>query len=308
MLSDNINKIFSIVIPCFAAVLFGSACAYAPVAGGTAPDPPSGSDFTPSEVVGKIESKRIKESSGLAVSRCQDDVLWTHNDSGDGPYIFAFNSKGKDLGTWKVANAENRDWEDMSIWKDSLGTCFLYLGDIGNSNDGSRAEHTIYRIPEPVVSGKPSGQAAEPGTAIVFSYPDTRRNAETLMVHPETGDIYIVTKESKGPAAIYRIGAGSNKAEKIGELSVPAGPPGILTGGDISPDGKRLVISDYFAAYEFALADGGEDFGSIWKAVPTVIELGARKQGEAISYAPDGMAIFATSEKVGSPVIRVTRR
>jgi hypothetical protein len=308
MLSVNINKISSIVIPCFAAVVLGSSCAHAPVAGGTAPDLTAESDFSRSEVVGKIESKRIKESSGLAVSRCQDDVLWTHNDSGDGPYIFAFNSKGKDLGTWKVANAENRDWEDMSIWKDSLGKCYLYLGDIGNSKDGSRTEHTIYRIAEPVVSDKTNEQAAEPGTTIVFSYPDTRRNAETMMVHPETGDIYIVTKESKGPAASYRIAANSNKAEKIGELSVPAGPPGMLTGGDISPDGKRLVISDYFAAYEFAIADDSSDFESIWRSTPTVIEMGARKQGEAISYSPDGRSIFATSEKVGSPVIRVNRR
>ena len=31
----------------------------------------------------------LSESSGLAVSRAQPGVLWSHNDSGDGPNVYA---------------------------------------------------------------------------------------------------------------------------------------------------------------------------------------------------------------------------
>ena len=36
-----------------------------------------------------IQSPRLIESSGVAVSRAYPDVLWSHNDSGDGPYVYA---------------------------------------------------------------------------------------------------------------------------------------------------------------------------------------------------------------------------
>src|SRR5436190_12523295 len=65
-------------------------------------------------VVGRIESKDVRESSGLAASRCQPNVYWTHNDSGDDAFIFAMDETGKDLGTYEVTNARNEDWEDIA--------------------------------------------------------------------------------------------------------------------------------------------------------------------------------------------------
>src|SRR5688500_19736049 len=52
-------------------------------------------DYERPVTVGRIESNEITESSGLAASLCQSDVLWTHNDSGDDAFIFAINSQGK---------------------------------------------------------------------------------------------------------------------------------------------------------------------------------------------------------------------
>lgn len=47
-----------------------------------------------------IEDPRITESSGLAASRAHPGVYWTHNDSDDGPYVFAVDSRtGKTLAT-----------------------------------------------------------------------------------------------------------------------------------------------------------------------------------------------------------------
>src|SRR5688572_12124996 len=94
-------------------------------------------DYDKPVVVGTIESKEITESSGLASSLCQPGILWTHNDSGDDAFIFAINSKGERLGTWLVKNARNDDWEDIASYKDASGTCYLYIGDIGNNKGDS---------------------------------------------------------------------------------------------------------------------------------------------------------------------------
>lgn len=279
--------------------------------------PAQDSPYQPPKVVGTIKTKEIRESSGLAASRCSPGVLWTHNDSGDDAFIFAINLKGEVLGTWKVQNAENDDWEDMATYKDSAGKCWLYIGEIGD-NKLQKAERTVYRVPEPSVTASTGSTKkdplAAPGTeAMNFIYPDGSHNAETLMVHPKTGDIYVLTKMVTGPAEIYRIkpafGSGqAQKAEHLGSISVPAIPNGLLTGGDISPDGRRVILCDYGQAFELALPDGVEQFDAVWKVTPVGVELGKRKNGETVCYSPDGMTLYATSERKDSPVIEVRRK
>src|SRR5687767_13523948 len=152
-------------------------------------------DYERPVTVGKIESNEITESSGLAASRCQTDVLWTHNDSGDDAFIFAISPTGKHLGTWRVTNARNLDWEDIGAYKDTTGNCYLYIGDIGN-NKRERAEQRIYRIREPQVSNagatssKKNPLSTDAAEIAVFKYQDTPHDAETMIVEPRTGDVY----------------------------------------------------------------------------------------------------------------------
>ncbi len=266
-------------------------------------------------VVGTIRSKEITESSGLVASRCQSDVLWTHNDSGDGAFIFAINTKGEVLGTWKVDGETNADWEDIATFKDKVGKCFIYIAETGN-NKLKRPEHLVYRVAEPIVkpddvrSNRGEPNATTSAESVRFTYPDFDQDAETLLVHPQTGAIYVVTKRVSGPAGVYRVKAdfGSTdapKAETVGELSVPAIPNGFLTGGDISPDGLYLIVCDYTQAYEYELPQSATGFNDIWRQEPTPIDLGPRKVGESICYSVDGSSLFATSEGDSSPVIEV---
>ena len=277
----------------------------------------SSSDYSPPQVAGRIESKDIDESSGLAASACQSDVLWTHNDAGDNAVIYGLNSTGRHLGTWMVPNAENIDWEDIAMFKDSAGKCFLVIGDVGN-NELDRSELTIYKIPEPsvtnanVASSSKDPLTTDPAETIKFSYSDGANNAETMMVRPGSGDIYILTKRESGPSRIHKLrpayGNAREVTQKIGELTVPAVPIGFLTGGSISPDGKRVALCDYQQGYELILPSDVSDFDSIWKQKPVVIDLGKRKQGEGITYSADGNAIFASSENKNAPLIKVQRR
>lgn len=316
MPNKTITKISFVVI--FWTVLSLSfGCGHNPVSNGQPPSfDGSVSDYGEPQEAGSIESGEITESSGITSSKCQPNVLWTHNDSGDGPFVFAIDQTGRNLGTWKVGKAENTDWEDIASIKDRAGKCFLYIGDIGNTRKEPRPEHKIYRIAEPDVSKaqhtsrKESAVTAD-ADVLTFSYPDERQDAETLMVEPGSGTIYVVTKQRNKAAGVYKIAAAFDSkltAERIGEITVPAIPNGFLTGGDISPDGKRMVLCDYFAAYEFLLPSDAKTFDDVFRQKPVSIALGERTQGESVGYSADGLSLFATSEGRYQPLVRVDRK
>ena len=83
---------------------------------------------------------------------------------------------------------------------------------------------------------------------------------------------------------------------------------GIITGGAISPDGRRVVFCDYLQGYEAVLAEKKAAFNTIWKEPLASISLGSRKQGEAITYRLDGKALLMTSEGSPMPLFQVERR
>lgn len=273
-------------------------------------------DYDEPKQIATLEDKSINESSGIVVSKINRGIFWTHNDSGDAPFIYAFDANGKRRGTFRVAGAQSLDWEDIAIAFDSkTKKSFLYIGDIGD-NGKERESIVVYRVAEPVVtaedanSTKSNAKQTENAEAIRIQYPDGKHNAETLMVHPMTNDIYVVTKTQKGAAGVYKSSNPStssiNKLVKVSDINVPSLMKGFLTGGEISPDGRRVILCDYFAAFEFVL-DPNTNFDEIWKTKPLVVNLSQREQGEAVCYSTDGKAIYATSEKLPTPLIEVRR-
>lgn len=273
--------------------------------------------YLPAFENGRITSREITESSGIAASKCQENVLWTHNDSGDGPFIYAIDLQGRHLGTWKIPNVSNFDWEDIATFRNKDGTCFIYIGEIGN-NRRRRAESEIFRITEPLIEGAGGSNRRKPvitpkAEKLRFVYPDVRQDAEALLVHPTSGEIYVISKLLTGAAGVYSVQADFDSpnailAKKIGELSLPAVPNGLVTGGDISPDGRRVVVSDYFSGYELVLAVDEESFDEIWRSKPQPFDIGSREIGEAVAYGADGMSVFSTSEKRNSPVYKTLRK
>jgi len=276
---------------------------------------PDSQEYQKPKNIGRLQNKDITESSGIAASYCQKGVYWTHNDSGDGPFIFAFDASGKDLGAWRVAGARNTDWEDIAAGKDASGKCFLYLAEIGN-NKLERTEAGVYRVPEPTAVPGASGAGpaeTQPSSLLRFRYPDKPHNAESLLVNPQTGELYVLTKRIDGPASIFRLQPDFNAkepavAEKIGEIAVPSVPNGLLTGASIAPDGRRVIICDYSAGYELALPPGDTNFDDIWKQKPAVVDLGDRKQGESVTYTADGRSLMVTSEGKGAAIFEIDRR
>jgi hypothetical protein len=94
--------------------------------------------------------------------------------------------------------------------------------------------------------------------------------------------------------------------EKVGNLRTPSLTPGMITGADISPDGRKLILCDYFNAYEMSMPDTkNRGFDEIWKQSMVIVRLGERNQGEAVCYRLDGQAILATGESSPAALIEV---
>lgn len=264
------------------------------------------------ERIGTIASEKIQESSGLTSSKCHEEVLWTHNDSGNSAELFAISPDGSLLGIHNFTGLVNRDWEAIASYKSTNGKCFLYIGDIGN-NTQSKQEHIIYRVEEPTVYANLdslSSNTSETSEYILFTYPDGYHDSETLLVHPASRDIYIITKSLENPAFVYKfsdpIFDGRKVAlEKVGILKLPSIPYGAVTDGDISPNGKRVFLVDYFGGFEYVLADDATDFDNIWQQQPIKYDAGQRSQGESAAYSLDGKFVYTTSEGSNSPVYRI---
>ncbi|MET7645625.1 WD40 repeat domain-containing protein [Streptomyces sp. NPDC005426] len=236
-----------------------------------------------------IEDPRITESSGLAASRAHPGIYWTHNDSDDGPYVFAVDSRtGRTVAriTMKGVGAP-RDVEAISLGPDGN----LYVGDIGDNLNGSWDHVWIYRFPEP----KELRDAIVRATQFDVKYADGPRNAEALMVHPKTGRVYIASKNEEGgglyegPAKLST--GGDNVFRRVGEVPW-------VTDGAFSPDGTELVLRSYFSARGYAFAHGrlGEDYP---------VESPLLGQAESVTYTADGSALMYGSEGAQSDVVRV---
>ena len=134
-----------------------------------------------------MRDPRITESSGLAASHRHPGVYWTHNDSGDGPYVYAVDgSTGRTLAKVTLRGVNARDCEAISVGPDGD----VYLGDIGDNLGGTWPEVWIYRFPEPSVLRDETVDA----TRYTVRYEGGPRDAESLMVEPRTGRVYIASK------------------------------------------------------------------------------------------------------------------
>lgn len=276
--------------------------------------------YGPGKLLADLDASLLPEVSGLAASRRNPGLLWAHNDSGDGPFVYALDRRGKTRGVFRVPGATAIDWEDMAWGPDETGKGrFLFVGDIGD-NARRRATGVVYVVPEPLVGGGgPVGTRTVPrrfgGPVVrrVFTYPDGgAHDAEALLVHPKTGAILVVTKETSGVAGVYRFPPRASNSDaspqtltRVATVTIKNEDhffPNRVTGGDIAPDGRRVVLCTYARAYEWTLP-ASADFETIWKTRPSVVALPTSLlQSEAICYSANGRALLATSEGVSAPL------
>ncbi len=251
----------------------------------------------------KIADERITESSGLASSRVTPGVVWTHDDSGSEPELFALREDdGATVAALTLEGAENVDWEDMAIGPGPDCGSALYVGDIGD-NGKARTSVRLYVADEPELDPeRPSGDGTLATTAFELAYPDGPHDAETLLVHPRTGEVAIVTKEGDGQSGVYAATMpldpdAATALTRIAELDVSS----LATGGDVTPDGSRVAVRTYGDFLEWSVPDEG-GLADAFATEPVRRDLPSQQQGESLAYARDGSAVLAGSEGEQSPV------
>jgi hypothetical protein len=268
-----------------------------------------------------FQSPRLLESSGVAVSRAYPEVLWSHNDSGDGPYLYATDRRGTDRGRLLVSGAFAIDWEDMALGpcplpflleprvpKSAAPTC-LYLADTGDNLE-VRPFVTVYVIPEP----QPPESAGDTlgttrATAILnLRYPDGSHDVEGIYVSPRDTALYLVTKGYKRGTAIrvYRVDRRSWSPRDTTDVAVatfvqtlditPNQEAGrVVTGAGVRQDGRLVALRTYSEIYVFYPGVGGRL--SPARERPCGIA-GIDTGGEAIAFDNDTTFVL-TSEASG---------
>jgi hypothetical protein len=245
-----------------------------------------------------LQDRRIPESSGVVTSSTDDDVLYTHNDSGDVARFFAIDRQCHTLATFVLPGVQARDWEDISRGPGQT----IWLGDIGDNSATRDRGILVHRVAEPDASAR--GTVRVESVSYRLRYPDGPHDAEALLVHPRTGQLLVVTKAFSGgrvyAATLPLRTDGPNVLRLVGSLPIPE-----ITGGDISPDGTRVVLRNYTAAYEWDIS--GDDVVAALRTEWVRVPLPPAPQGEGISYTRDGHALVVTSEGLGAPVQELRR-
>jgi len=243
----------------------------------------------------------VVEASGLAWSRTQDNLLWTHNDSGDTARVFAVGWSGTTRASVPLAGVSATDIEDIALGTTADGMDALFIADVGD-NAAVRSGVRIYRVAEPSLWGVPDGStlAAVAPQVIRLSYPDGARDAEAVVADRTTGDLYVVSKR-EARSRVYRasaaqVAAGSGVMQLVGEMAY-----GGVVGADACADGTTVVVKTYDAVRVH------ESVGGIGAALlapgderPYVRE----PQGEAIAVDASCTSYATLSEGVGQPIVR----
>ena len=269
-------------------------------------------EFYDAEKVGEFANDAISESSGLALSEQHEGILWTQNDSGDSPRIFALGQNGEARGIINLGGASARDWEAMGMGPCGSQTC-LYIGDIGDNN-AERDDITIWRIVEPTPTGGGTSQIAT-AEGIRVLYPDGAQDAEGIAVDPLTGDLLLIEKSFTAEARVYLLPADAwvNRDDEVFSL-LPLGEidfdtdsftGGLVTGIDIAPSGVEAFARTYAAGFHIPLdrssAGQIQGFGP-----PRLVNAYDKGQCEAVAYDSTGLELWFTCEDKNGPIARAT--
>ena len=242
-------------------------------------------------LIRSIENPTLEEMSGLVFSKKHPDKLYTHTDSGGEAAVYVLDSLGNELGKIMLEGVENRDWEDIAVSPGPGGKSYVYVGEIGD-NLGVHQAVQVFRFPEP---GDLSKKITIKPEVLTFTYPEGARDAESLFVDPISGDLFVVSKRDK-QNALFRIQATDfGKASVVAEELVKL-PLTSATAADISQDGSRILIKNYFKVYYWD-RKAGETMSAALSKLPKELPYVPEPQGEAIGFRPDGKAYYTISEK-----------
>lgn len=249
---------------------------------------------------GSIANKDIDESSALTASEAHAGVLWTLNDSGGGPILYAIGTDGASLAQYSYAQAPAYDWESLDAFTEE-GQPLLLVGDVGD-NFRWRPYVTLYVLHEP----EDLRELEAPlllKRSIDIVYPDGPRDCEAIAVDRKRNRILMLSKRQH-PPELYSVGLqsqGQVEAKHVTQLLSMPRPTNadyehapdlapylyMPTGMDV--DGDRLLVATYQHLFLYDL--------NALEAPPVRIPMPIIGQREAITFDQSGSMVFTTSER-----------
>lgn len=249
---------------------------------------PTNADASDEERVVTITDERVPEQSGLALSPSDPSLLYAINDSDNTAAVYAIDKRNGDVvGVTTIDGYTLSDTEALGVGSD--GT--LWVADIGD-NAASRSDIALYAFSEP---GR--GDSTVTPKRYPLRYPNGPQDAETILVGPESRKVMLVSKGVTG-GSVYAAprplrADRTNELRRVGR----AHPPGLVTDGAFTPDGKRIVLRTYGSAIVYDAATWEETSSG---------DLPSQRQGESLTVAPDGESVLVGTEGLPSPIERVT--
>ncbi len=264
---------------------------------------PKFSDPTP---VGILTDERITEVSGIAASRLNPGVFWIHEDSGSPPEIYGVSLNGVLLARCTLTGVSPVDCEDIAVGPGPRsGGNYIYLADIGD-NGMRRRTISVYRFPEPRLDAASGGGRLEITDVEMFRlvYPDRPHDAETLLIDPSSGELYVITKWEPR-SRIYRAKLEDPESTVVLEYTGDL-PFNGATGGDVSPDGRWIIIRTYFTAYIWR-RDPETSIAELIQSDGCPLPVAQEPQGEAICFV-HGAGSYVTISEGLHPVLYLATR
>ena len=268
---------------------------------------------------GTLQAPPKQEASGLAVSRLSPEILWTHDDSGGAPVLYAVDTSGRKRGSLRVAGVKNDDWEDMASFQKD-GKAWLLIADTGD-NDAERETVRLHVVEEPATSRLNPVKDIEvtPAYSLRIRYEDGSRDCESVAVDAVEGTVYLLSKRDS-PARLYRVPLDVSRekhiiAKFIGTVPELAGSSAIdslfkhvagkraawPTSFDITSDGRTAVILTYAGPVVYA-RPGKESWPEVFKREPMRLLFHGLPQAEGVCFTSDGRSIYVVSESTPAMV------
>lgn len=239
----------------------------------------------------ELTNRQLEEISGLAASRTNSGFLWAHNDSGGKPEIYLLDETLTIKLTVELIGVVNRDWEDIALAPGADGRSYIYLGEIGD-NEGRYDVKYIYKFPEPILGDTNRVQVTP--ERIAFKMEGKARDAEALMVHPQTNEIFVVSKR-EDRVGVYSLGNPVPSTDTVKAIRKIELPLTQIVAADISPDGKEIIMKNYGHIYYWKQAKK-EGLIKMLEQKPHEILYRIEPQGESIAWSVTGSGFYTISE------------
>jgi hypothetical protein len=224
-------------------------------------------------VVDKANENNLSKRIYPLNSKCQHTTPINYGGTADDPRDIEVSADGS---TYWVADSgddlQSPTRDTIALWK---------IATSGNSKG------TLYRFVFP------NGDGPYDADALLMS-----GSTPIFVTHPLTGPsgIYVPngTPSTSANVPLKKVGqftpqktGTANKLNTTGQLAV--------TGGAVSPDGKRVVLRTYSDAYEWDVV-GGDVVKAITTTTPRITPLPNEDGGEAITYSHDGKYFLTVND------------